>query len=254
MPEGAGPWSLGSGPRGKRTSPPPSVAAHVAELLRSAIYNGELEPGRRLTEQELAKQFGVSHIPVREALARLAEEGLIEHLPRRGSRVNSFDLATLTEISVVRRLLEQHVVLLVQNNLTTESSLVLRRMIRDMEKSATQRDVELLFQLDCDFHAYLWRLSGNTVLYEVTSLLRSRINHFLLAANRALSPTSLKDHARAHKYLLDAIASGDIPRAQAAMCEHIDLAMERISKVWSPTEAAQPSNPVPANDPRGSTA
>src|ERR1700678_3426683 len=64
-----------------------NLADKVADELRTAIQRGRYAPGTRLVERRLASELGVSHVPIREALARLADEGLVERLPRRGSRV-----------------------------------------------------------------------------------------------------------------------------------------------------------------------
>ena len=64
-----------------------TVADRIAERIREAIHDGSYSPGTRLVERSVARELGVSHIPVREALARLADEGLVDRMPRRGARV-----------------------------------------------------------------------------------------------------------------------------------------------------------------------
>jgi DNA-binding GntR family transcriptional regulator len=209
--------------------PPQSIVEHVTSALRSSIQNGLLPPGARLVEQKLVETYSVSHIPIREALARLTEEGLVEHFPRRGSRVASFDLKTLQELSSVRIVLEQYVVELAQEHWSPGSNKELGAIASDMAKAAADSDIDRLFSLDCQFHAQLWSLTGNAVLTEVASHLRSRINRFLLAANRTLPPTALRAHARSHVRLLNAIGSGDIGKARDAMRDHVEIAWARIN-------------------------
>ena len=88
---------------------PVSVAGRVADQLRDLIRDGAYAPGARLVERSIARELGTSHIPVREALARLAEEGLVVRLPRRGARVAELSPRMLEEISSVRVVLEQFV-------------------------------------------------------------------------------------------------------------------------------------------------
>lgn len=209
--------------------PPQSIVEHVTSSLRSSIQDGLLPPGTRLVERQLVERYQVSHIPIREALARLTEEGLVEHAPRRGSRVASFDLKTLEELSSVRIVLEQFVVELAQKHWSPQSAKQLRSIASDMANSAADFDIDRLFRLDCEFHAQLWSLTGNAVLTEVASHLRNRINRFLLAANRSLPPTALRAHARSHVKLLNAIGSGDIDQARDAMREHVEIAWARIN-------------------------
>ena len=90
--------------------PDQSLSDAVAERLRTAITEGVYAPGDHLVERRLARQFGVSHIPLREALARLVEEGLVVRLPRRGVRVASLTPRSLEEVSSLRVVLEQFVV------------------------------------------------------------------------------------------------------------------------------------------------
>lgn len=82
------------------------VADSVYESIRRAILGGELPPGHRLRQNDVATEFQVSHTPVREALARLASEGLVTLRPRRGAEVNSIDPSDVADIYVIRELLE----------------------------------------------------------------------------------------------------------------------------------------------------
>ena len=91
-----------------------SMSEQIAQELRNAIQDGELKPGERLVERALAIRMGVSHIPIREALGRLAEEGLVERTPRRGARVAALSEQELREISSLRIVLEQFVAVRVQ--------------------------------------------------------------------------------------------------------------------------------------------
>lgn len=211
-------------------------------MLRRDIYNGHLAPGARLVENDLTERFGVSHIPIREALARLSEEGLIDRIPRRGARVASTDLRTLEEISDVRRLLEQHVVELVQQRWSAEAARELTDIVQTMQQRAASGDAEGVFDLDREFHERLWELSGNSILVGVAAHLRSRINRFLLAANRALSRQSLRGHAASHLRLLEAISSGEPERARSEMVAHIDVALSRV-------KSSLPSSEL-SNEPR----
>ena len=92
----------------------PGLADTIAERLRTAIQTGVYPPGTRLPERPMAAELGVSHIPVREALARLAEEGLVDREPRRGARVAALTARQLDEISSLRIVLEQFVARRVQ--------------------------------------------------------------------------------------------------------------------------------------------
>jgi DNA-binding GntR family transcriptional regulator len=205
-----------------------NVADRVAGQLREAIHTGTLAPGTRLVERRLAAELHVSHIPIREALARLADEGLVERLPRRGSRVAALTVSELEEISSVRSLLEQFVAVRVQERWSARVEAELRKIVGSMVDAARRGDGRRLFDLDRRFHERLWRFAEHDLLMELAAQLRSRLNGFLRAANAALEPDALEAHARTHGELVDAIASGDPEAARAAMADHIAVALERV--------------------------
>ncbi|HEX7134511.1 MAG TPA: GntR family transcriptional regulator [Iamia sp.] len=209
-------------------TPSTSVVDHVVDELRRAIYAQRLKPGERLVERQLAADLGVSHIPVREALARLTEEGLLERLPRKGCRVTTITVEDLDEFASIRILLEQFVAVRVQERLTPESEAELRQIVEAMIVAAAADDVEEVIRLDEQFHRRLWALADHKLLSDLSGQLRSRINAFLYAATLSLSGSELKQHAESHVRLLDAIASRKIRVARAATSEHITTAMDRI--------------------------
>lgn len=199
----------------------------VAEL-RAAIVSGRYEPNARLVERRLAAELGVSHIPIREALARLADEGLVEHRPRRGARVAALTPEDIVELSSLRVLLEQFVVERVQQRLTPAREAELRKTLSSMAQAAKRKDVGRVFALDERFHEQLWAQAEHGMLLELATQLRRRINAFLRAATAALDPDELAEHARSHDVLLDAIASGDPDVARDAMADHIETATARV--------------------------
>ena len=204
-----------------------NLSQKVFERVREAILAGELPPGSRLVERRLALELDVSHIPVREALARLADEGLVERNARRGSWVAGLTHEDLDEISSLRVLLEQFVVVRVQERWSEASEQRLRALVDDMRKAAAG-DVDRVRQQDTMFHEALWQLAEHRTLLELAAKLRGRINSFLRAATLALSRDELELHAMSHAELLDAIASGVPRRARRAMEAHIMIATERV--------------------------
>jgi DNA-binding GntR family transcriptional regulator len=205
-----------------------SLADRVADRIRSAIHEGRYPPGARLVERRLAAELGVSHIPIREALARLTDEGLVERLPRRGARVATLTPRELEELSSLRIVLERFVVTRVQERLTAEEEKELRRMVASMRQAAVRGDFRRVLDLDQRFHERLWELADHRMLGEVVTGLRGRIGAFLRAATAALDPEALERHAASHDELLDAMLSGDAEAGGAEMSRHIELATERL--------------------------
>jgi DNA-binding GntR family transcriptional regulator len=217
-----------------------TVADQVANEIRRAIRDGRYQPGARLVERKLAAQFGTSHIPVREALARLSDEGLVERLPRRGARVAGLSLAELEEISSLRTVLEEFVVLRVQEGLSPEGEARLRGIVERMEQAATSGDVERVFELDREFHASLWELSDHDALVAVVKQLIGRLDAFMRAATLGRPLEEMPDHARAHRDLLEAILSRDAERARRTMAAHIQDATERLRALLAVEEPGEP--------------
>jgi DNA-binding GntR family transcriptional regulator len=167
---------------------------------------------------------------VREALTRLEEEGLVVRLPRRGARVAQLSAEQLAEISSLRALLEGFVVRRVQERWDEPARDELSRLVDEMEGAAREGDARRVSEIDGRYHAALWRLADHSLLLEVSSHLRVRINRFLRDATIALSPGDLSDHVASHRQLLEVIASGDPAEAEAAMRTHIETAARRIAR------------------------
>ena len=206
----------------------PGLADTIAERLRTAIQTGVYPPGTRLPERPIAAELGVSHIPVREALARLAEEGLVDREPRRGARVAAHTAEQLDEISSLRIVLEQLVARRAHERMTADAELELRAIADRMLQAAADGDVDLLVTLDQRFHERLWELADHELLNELAAQVRGRIVAFLRAAAHALPPEGLREHARTHTALVAAIADGTPAMAQREMARHIQVAADRV--------------------------
>jgi DNA-binding GntR family transcriptional regulator len=170
----------------------------------------------------------VSHIPVREALARLEEEGLVEREPRRGARVAGLSRRGLEETSSLRAVLEGLVVQRVQERWDTAASARLARIVEQMERAAEQGDIDRVLEQDLLFHEELWRLADHALLLDVVGQLRGRVVRFFRLAAASLPPEDLIEHARSHRAILEVIDSGDTLAADHAMRAHIEIAADRI--------------------------
>ena len=208
--------------------PDQSLADAVADRLREAIGRGEYAPGQRLVERTLSDRLGVSHIPVREALTKLEDEGLVVRLPRRGARVAMLSPKRIAEVSSMRLVLEAFVVQRVCERWTTRAERDLTRLADRMLAAAERGDTAAVLDLDRRFHERLWEQADHSILIEVAAGLRGRINSFLRATIETLSPDELVAHAMNHHALTQVIAAGDADAAVEAMCAHIRAAADRI--------------------------
>jgi DNA-binding GntR family transcriptional regulator len=209
--------------------PDQNLADAVADRIREAIWSGVYKPGDRLVERRLAREFGTSHIPLRDALARLTEEGLVERLPRRGARVASLTPRMLEEVSSLRVVLEQFVIRRLKDRFTHEAYLELQGVVDRMVKAADDHDLVRVHEIDQEFHQRLWELTDHALLVELAAQMRSRTSHFYRAAAASLGPDEVRRHADSHQQLLDVIASGDRRAAERAMQHHVEQAAKRIA-------------------------
>jgi len=210
-----------------------NLSDEVARRLRRAIKGGDLPPGKRLVEQELAENLRVSRMPVRIAIQKLIDEGLVFKEPRRGAFVHTFSSKELDEVYSIRVALEKLVVQFAVPNWSSEVKAELEGIVVQMRLAASEDDRQTGYELDTRFHSILWQLSQHSILIEVVSSLRSRISRFLVEANNVLSPTELNHHVEAHQTLVNVLNKGDIERAKDAIADHILDAHERIKKYYS---------------------
>lgn len=210
-----------------RTVSDQNVAEQVAGELRTAIYSGELGPGERLVERKLAASLGVSHIPVREALARLVEERLVEREPRRGARVARLTRTDLDEITSLRIVLEQFTAERVQDRWSKAARDRLDAIVEAMD-AAGPGDTAEIFRQDRAFHQALADLAEHHLLSDLSARLQGRTAAFLLATTSELTADQQHDHAVSHRVIVDALAGGDPAVLREVIAQHINDGAARI--------------------------
>lgn len=143
-------------------SAPPTLRAHVVQMLSTAILSGKYRPGDRLNESQIARELNISRIPVREALSQLQEQGLVQNRERRGMFVTNITTEEVLQISSLRLILETEALRLARARMTAEILAELEALVEQMENW----DGDLLDAraLDLQFHRALWRASGNPYL------------------------------------------------------------------------------------------
>jgi DNA-binding GntR family transcriptional regulator len=207
---------------------PRILSDEAAERLRTAIRSGTLTPGERLVERDLAERLGMSRVPIREAIQRLVEEGLVQKLPHRGAMVYTPTRAEIEEISSLRVVLERFVVERVIERWQLGHESQLQVIVEAMHRAGEQRDLQQVYALDYKFHLTLWEIADHSMVLEVLSSLRTRISRFLYEANNALTTVQLEEHSNTHDGLIDALKNRDIGRAQHAFTQHVLAAKTRI--------------------------
>lgn len=193
---------------------PPTLRAHVVQLLSAAILSGKYKPGDRLNESQIARELNISRIPVREALSQLQEQGLVQNRERRGMFVTDISAEEVLQILALRLLLETEAVRLAQTNMTQEQQAQLEKLVEQMEN--WQGNLLDAAALDLEFHRTLWRSSGNPYLERTLYGLI-----IPLFAHKTLEHVTHEAHRwrmSHHRTLLDAVTgrSGDDPAAVIA--------------------------------------
>jgi DNA-binding GntR family transcriptional regulator len=197
----------------------------VYDHLRTEIFEGRLEPGAELIEVALAEQLGVSRGPLREAIGRLAAEGLVTVSPRRGAVVRSLSKEEFLELYQVREALERMAVQLAVPRLTEARVKELAALNEMMNASAAREDIQGFFEANVAFHARLLEASGNTKLQELYRQLLGQLGRYRL---RSLTLRgNLQRSVSEHAAILRAAKRGDADRAAQLMAEHIRVPQRR---------------------------
>ena len=203
-----------------------SLEEQVTATLESEILTGTLASGTALTEQSLSKRLGVSRTPIRAALHTLAEEGLINLVPNRGAVVVGVTREDLIDIYKIRMRLEGLASALAAERISREDLATLRESVELAEFYISRNDTEHLKELDTQFHAIIYRASGNRMLNKTLSELHRNIISY---RKMSLSvPGRLERSVGEHREILKAIEAGDAERADSLTCAHVAAALENM--------------------------
>ena len=227
---------------------PLTVAESVYQKLRDHIIFGAFKPGQRLAEEQLAEQMGVSRTPVREALLRLEQEGLIQMLPRQGAIVRRLSLEEARQVYEVRALLEGLAARLAVQHLTPQALAALREALDASFEVMEQQDTRSLVIHNNHFHDLIVDTSRNVVLKKILNLLRTQVN-LLRITLWSTFPDRLAQTLREHERIYEAMAAGDAEGAEQAAREHIVHSWEVMHAALTRDKGEEKvSSPIPADE------
>jgi len=192
----------------------------LVDEISSAIVRGELAPGAKVTEEQLAADYGVSRTPVREAVKRLAELGLIVVRPRSGLEVVAVDENDVREVTELRSHLEQLAMRLAMERMTLGDMRSLQATAQDCEALLDDGSRPAVFAADSRFHIEIARLSHNRYLLETLSRLDARVQ--LCRMFLCLSDAKIKRSVQFHRKIVAAMKAADPARAMQLLKEHIE--------------------------------
>ena len=207
----------------------PSLESMAFSRLEEEILAGKLTRGTALTEKVLTERLGVSRTPVRGALRRLSEEGLVEILPNRGAIVVGINIDDLLDIYQIRMRLEGLASAHCAERIKEDELESLKNSVELAEFYIQKKDIENLKELDTAFHSIIYKSSGNRLLSKTLSELHNKIKTY-----RKLSLNSsdrLELSVAEHREIYLAIKNRDPKLADELTSLHISRALENIKKI-----------------------
>ena len=206
-------------------------SAKIRDSLEQRIVEGELGNGKRLDETELSRFYGVSRTPVREALQRLAESGLAEHLPRRGTFVRSPSLSQLVEMFEVMAELECMAIRLAARRATANDIDALEKDNETCRAAVAADDTKKYYEVNARLHGRIYQMSGNSFLASEARRLHDRLRPFRRLQLRVRG--RMEESMAEHDIILAALRDGDADRAMETMKKHITIVGVRFNDLVS---------------------
>ncbi len=203
----------------------------VFNTLRQAILRGELKPGERLMEIQLANKLGVSRTPIREAIRKLELEGLVLMIPRKGAEVAEITEKNLRDVLEVREALEILAVQLACDRMTKEQIVELRVAAKEFEDVLKSDDITMIAEADVKFHDIVYDATCNQRLVQLLNNLREQMYRYRV---EYLKKSEVRSKVAAeHQDLIHFIESKDGDAASKNICEHIENQVVGVARTIS---------------------
>lgn len=185
----------------------------ILDTIREAILNGELKPGEKVAEPELAERFGISRTPIREAFRQLESEGYLTVVPRKGAVVTALSERAVEEFYAIKSILEGYAAQISTDNMTEKDIAKLETLNARLRILAEQGDVKTFFKIHNEFHDVFINASGNEKLAEIIHQMLLRFNRFRLAS--IALPGRMEMSVKEHDALIKAFRRKDGATADA---------------------------------------
>lgn len=198
----------------------------MVDMLREAILSGELQPGERLLQEELAERFNVSPTPIREAIQQLVAEGVLSHSPYKGVQVAEAKLEDMREVYLIRSVVERLATSLAVPNLKLSDVRRLHELQTEIEAEIATQKRRTIIKPNHEFHMIIYGAAGMPYLQQIISTLwiKSPWDTLFVIPNRA-SMTIAE-----HRAILNAIDRGDAELAGQRMQEHIEQGLKVLAE------------------------
>lgn len=212
---------------------------YVLEVVREAIRCGDLQPGERLRQSELAERLQVSATPVREALLELQKEGVLVHTAHKGATVAESTVEDIQEAFLIRALVEGFATELAVPNLDQDEIAQLEILHQEMVRLTSQNDLDALAEPNRGFHMTIYQAARSRLLYDIISTIWARIPW--RDAWQEI-PGRAQQVADEHAIILDMVKKGRAKEAAQSMKEHCQNGARRISSHIAKMGSMQPDN------------
>lgn len=195
------------------------ATVQVYERIRDDIISLRLKPGEAISINDLTARFGTSRSPVREAIIRLANEGLVEIFPQSGTRISTIRMSDVRDVYFVRSAVETALVAQLACSHTPAQVATLRDLLNQQKDCVRRDDVPEFYRLDELFHHTIADFAGYPGVWHLMHVQKfqmDRLRHFVLPV-----PARPKHIVKEHKAIIDSIAKGDEAGAREAMSHHL---------------------------------
>jgi DNA-binding GntR family transcriptional regulator len=217
-------------------------SSELRDAIESDILRGRYRPGERLDEQTLARRFGVSRTPIREALLQLQSSGLIQFHANRGAFVAELSSTDVLEMYELRTEIEAICGRLAAHRATPDTVVALGRALQACERAAEANDLEAYFAANDQFHEVIYAMAGNKQLAQTAGSLYRRLKFFRHI--QLSDPNRIVVSLAEHRAIVAAISARDAERAEAVLKDHALTRGERFVSFLASLADEEASNRI----------
>jgi GntR family transcriptional regulator, rspAB operon transcriptional repressor len=211
-----------------------TAASRIYSGLRTELVSLRRRPGEAISEAEIALSYGVSRTPVREAILKLSDEGLLEIFPQSGIFVSRIPVAALPEAIIIRKALEETTARLAAERATSSQILILHSILERQREADAARDGDAFHQADEMFHATIAEVAGHPGIWKLIQQVKVHVDRY----RRLTLPQTgrIAQVIAEHEVILAAIEAHDPADARIAM----DIHLERLQGDICTTQSINP--------------
>lgn len=201
----------------------------VFHTLREAILRGDLKPGERLMELQLAAKLGVSRTPIREAIRMLEQEGLAVTIPRKGAEVAKMTEKDMQDVLQVREALDELAASIACEKISEEELGGLRRTMREFEEYTKTRDLKRIAEADVRFHDIIYEATGNPRLVNMLNNLREQMYRYRVEYLKEEKnyPVLIREHCQ----IVEGLSEKNKEKVTIAMHRHVENQVAAVKEI-----------------------